>query len=187
MAITIKKSKGPINKRVLALDISTATGVVVFVGAELIHSSEITLPPLKKDSAPSARIIRAHSLFRKVVQLLQTHRPGLVVIEGYGYANAFTLATLVELGTAARFACLTEDYPVVEVAPASLKKFVSGKGNVKKENILLDVYKRWKFSAPTNNVADAYVLGRIGLAILGIDKTRAVDLPLTTKLKTQLR
>ncbi len=55
------------------------------------------------------------------------------------------------------------------VPPARLKKFACGKGNAKKDEIRLAVYKRWGFEAPTNDEVDAYVLARIGLAYLGYD------------------
>ena len=41
--------------------------------------------------------------------------------------------------------------------------------NAKKDEVRLEVYKRWGFEAPTNDEVDAYVLARIGLAYLGYD------------------
>ena len=46
---------------------------------------------------------------------------------------------------------------------------VTGSGTSKKEKVLLEVYKKWGFDAPTNNIADAFVLAKIGQAILGVD------------------
>lgn len=46
------------------------------------------------------------------------------------------------------------------VPPSSLKKFVTGKGNSKKELMLLNVYKKWKIEFTDNNLADAYCLAR---------------------------
>jgi len=51
------------------------------------------------------------------------------------------------------------------VAPGQLKKFVAGegKGNCKKELILLKTYKRWGVEFDNNNLADAYGLARMAL------------------------
>lgn len=42
-----------------------------------------------------------------------------------------------------------------------LKMFVSGKGQSKKELILKEVYKKWKFDTNDNNEADAFVMWKI--------------------------
>ena len=57
----------------------------------------------------------------------------------------------------------------MEVAPTSLKKFVTGKGNAKKDLMLLSVYKRWGFDTTNDNKADAYGLAQFGRALLGFD------------------
>ncbi|MHA2182179.1 MAG: crossover junction endodeoxyribonuclease RuvC [Promethearchaeota archaeon] len=44
--------------------------------------------------------------------------------------------------------------------PNELKKFVTGKGNCKKDLILLKVYKRWKVEFESDDLADAYGLAR---------------------------
>ena len=51
------------------------------------------------------------------------------------------------------------------ISPGSLKKFVcgEGKGNAKKELMLLNVYKRWSVEFHDNNLADAYGLARMCL------------------------
>jgi len=49
------------------------------------------------------------------------------------------------------------------IAPGNLKKFVTGKGNCKKELILLKVFKKWGVEFDNNNLADAYSLARMAL------------------------
>jgi Holliday junction resolvasome RuvABC endonuclease subunit len=51
-------------------------------------------------------------------------------------------------------------YPL-RVPPASLKKFATGKGNAKKVDIILSVYKKYGLEVTNDNLADAYVLARI--------------------------
>jgi len=51
-------------------------------------------------------------------------------------------------------------YPL-QVPPASLKKFVTGKGNCGKAEMLLQVYRRWGVEFSDDNAADSYGLARI--------------------------
>lgn len=50
------------------------------------------------------------------------------------------------------------DYKVL--TPSELKKYVTGKGNSKKDLILLKVYKKWGVEFKSNDLADAYGLAR---------------------------
>ena len=59
------------------------------------------------------------------------------------------------------------DYEVI--VPGTLKKYVTGKGNTKKELILLNVYKKWGIEFNDNNLADAY-----GLARMALDKSTSL-------------
>lgn len=49
------------------------------------------------------------------------------------------------------------------IAPSKLKKFVTGKGNCKKELMLLKIFKKWDVEFEDNNLADAYALARMAL------------------------
>ena len=51
---------------------------------------------------------------------------------------------------------------VVEVPPSTLKKFVTGKGNAKKDQMMLAIYKRWGTEFDNNDAADAYALAQYG-------------------------
>jgi len=45
--------------------------------------------------------------------------------------------------------------------PPQIKKFVTGKGNAKKELIIKEVYKKWGFETDNHNTADAYAVARL--------------------------
>ena len=49
------------------------------------------------------------------------------------------------------------------ITPGNLKKYVTGKGNSKKELILLKTYKKWNIEFDDNNLADAYGLARMAV------------------------
>jgi len=46
-----------------------------------------------------------------------------------------------------------------------LKKFASGKGNTKKDELAVHIYKKWGFESKSDNIRDAYVLARMAMAL----------------------
>ena len=72
-----------------------------------------------------------------------------------------------ELGAIIRLALFDSGVNWVEVPPKSLKKFVTGNGNAKKDLMLLGVYKMWDFDTEDDNEADAYALAQFGAAMVG--------------------
>lgn len=94
-----------------------------------------------------------------------------VVIEGYSFgSNSSHARSIAEAGGVVRYWLWCNRIPYVEVPPSQLKKFVTGKGNVEKNIVIREVYKRWGVDAKDDNEADAYVLGRIGMCLAGIDE-----------------
>jgi len=89
---------------------------------------------------------------------------GLVYMEGLSFGskngNAVTqlagLHYLLRINLRNRF---NLEYKIIP--PTTLKKFVTGKGNSKKELMLLEVYKRWGVSFKDHNLADAYGLAQM--------------------------
>jgi crossover junction endodeoxyribonuclease RuvC len=51
-------------------------------------------------------------------------------------------------------------YPL-KIPPMTLKKYATGKGNAKKQEMLMQIYKRWGIEFNDDNAADAYALGRL--------------------------
>jgi Holliday junction resolvasome RuvABC endonuclease subunit len=49
----------------------------------------------------------------------------------------------------------------LQVPPLTLKKYVAGKGNAKKQEMLLQIYKRYGVEFNDDNAADSYALARI--------------------------
>lgn len=49
----------------------------------------------------------------------------------------------------------------LKVPPMTLKKYAAGKGNAKKQEMLLQIYKRWGIEFTDDNAADAYGLARL--------------------------
>ncbi|CRF29172.1 Uncharacterised protein [Mycobacterium tuberculosis] len=42
-----------------------------------------------------------------------------------------------------------------------MKKFATGKGNAKKDEMVLPIYRKWGFEHGSDNVRDAFVLAQI--------------------------
>ena len=57
---------------------------------------------------------------------------------------------------------------IVEAAPTALKKFITGKGNAKKELMAAHTTSRWGHIFRDNNLTDAYGLCQIGRALEGV-------------------
>ncbi|CAB4128320.1 hypothetical protein UFOVP223_5 [uncultured Caudovirales phage] len=49
----------------------------------------------------------------------------------------------------------------LQIPPMTLKKYATGKGTSKKQEMLLQIYKRWGVEFNDDNAADAYSLGRL--------------------------
>lgn len=49
----------------------------------------------------------------------------------------------------------------LKVPPMTLKKYAAGKGNAKKQEMLLQIYKRWGIEFNDDNAADSYGLARL--------------------------
>jgi Holliday junction resolvasome RuvABC endonuclease subunit len=60
----------------------------------------------------------------------------------------------------------------MKVPPMTLKKYAAGKGNAKKQEMLLQIYKRWGIEFNDDNAADSYALARLSskTAIDAIEK-----------------
>ena len=61
----------------------------------------------------------------------------------------------------------------LKVPPMTLKKYAAGKGNAKKQEMLLQIYKRWGIEFNDDNAADSYALARLvgKISIDAVEKT----------------
>lgn len=102
--------------------------------------------------------------------LLDTHRfeepIEHVCIEGYAAGSTFGREKAGELGAVVKMQLydIRGIFPTI-VAPTSLKKYITGKGVAKKNEILLGCFKRWNVDFTDDNAADSYGLARLAEAI----------------------
>jgi crossover junction endodeoxyribonuclease RuvC len=87
---------------------------------------------------------------------------GAVYIEGPAYQSAGQV--ILQMGAIhffTRVYLYKRNINFKVIAPGTLKKFVTGKGNSKKEIMLLKTYKKWGVEFTDNNLCDAYGLARM--------------------------
>lgn len=141
--------------RYVGIDPSTKTGLVVIdEDGELWEAREIEKPG--KDPERMMKLIHA------VMQQLSLG--DIVAIEGFGFASQSGFL-LGGIGWGMRMDLYARGIDYHEIAPAALKKFASGKGNTKKDQLGIDIFKRWGFEHESDNVRDAYVLAQIARAL----------------------
>jgi crossover junction endodeoxyribonuclease RuvC len=105
----------------------------------------------------------------------------LVLLEGYAYAAQNQAHQIGELGGVIRRMLHKRMQRWIEVAPSQVKKFAAGKGNAKKDLIIMQVYKRWGVEFTNSDEADAFVLAKIGQALVEKwDPDHEDNNPLTT-------
>ena len=148
--------------RVMGVDTSTKTGYVI-----LDDEGEVVNVGVLHHKPQANRFARYAHYTRELSELIEAYGVDLVIIEGYSYAGKFNSSLQYELGACIRMRLWQDEVKFVEVPPTSLKKFVTGKGNVKKNLMLLAVYKRWDFDTEDDNEADAYGLAQFGRALIG--------------------
>jgi Holliday junction resolvasome RuvABC endonuclease subunit len=153
--------------KALGIDPSTtATGLVVLQShvdgpKVLFEDTVVCLEPKKLE--------RCSAIAEHMMEVLRQFTPERVVIEGYGlnFRHPSSVIPLVEIGTVLRYFLLQLGYPYLEPTPGELKKAVLGKGTGKKQQMMLQIYKRWRYEAKDDNRADAFALAAIGLAHCG--------------------
>lgn len=149
----------------VGLDISTHVGMAL-VGEGEDRGKVIHL----KDQRG---FLRLQLLADEVERTLSIWKPELVAIEGYAYCvNVKAFITLVEVGTVLRAVLYHTKVKWVEVAPKTLKKWTTGKGNADKK-LMAESAKKWNFSSWSDDIVDAYALAKMGQ--LGIEELKKID------------
>jgi len=140
----------------------TGSGVVMFdVDGNLIGH---TLIETKPGTKPMDQIDRITGIFQKIYDWVNERRDGktvCVVMEDFAYAQANQMAALGGLGWFLRIMFARAGWHFSTCPTSVLKKVATGKGNSEKEVVMMCVYKRWTFESSDNNVADAFVLGKL--------------------------
>lgn len=117
--------------------------------------------------------------------------PSLVVFEDFSFGSQMKYAReIAGMAWMIRAELYTDKLPYVCVSPLALKKYCVGssgsaKNPVKKEQILLQLFRRWGHECRSNDEADALVLCHLGMALVGDEQpTMAAQAEVLEKLHT---
>lgn len=117
--------------------------------------------------------MRYHLLCEEISDIICLRPTDMVFIEEYAYGANGQITRIAELGGILRYKLLVEQgfdaARWFEVGQSSLKKFVTGKGNIHKEQVMKEVYKRFGFDAQDNNEADACGLAMLGGTMINLE------------------
>jgi len=140
--------------KILAIDQSlNETGYYLFDGNH--HEADVILPQTKD------KILRLLNIRESIRRLLKKHIPEIVVMEDYSYGSKGRATfSMGELGGLLKLDLILGDRKLYIVPIGTWKKYVAGKGNLKKEQILLQVYKKYGIEFKNNNICDAFCLGK---------------------------
>lgn len=106
--------------------------------------------------------LRLQLIANDIGSTLKAWEPEFVAIEDYAYVrNVDAFVTLVEVGTVVRMTLHQLGIPWVDVPPTVLKKWTTGKGNAKKEDMATAVKARWQYASHSHDIVDAFALAQM--------------------------
>ena len=94
-------------------------------------------------------------------------------IEGMAFlAKGTSLVQLAALNYFIREWIMYDEHKFVIIAPTSLKRFATGKGNSEKDHMILEAYKKFGIDNIDNNIADSLFLASAASMFFGDIKTQ---------------
>jgi len=133
--------------RLLGLDLSlTATGEAHSVGN---RPPEVVCHRNAKDRGVQ-RLHRFRGLAERWAEMAD-----LVVLEGYSYGSPAKAHDIGEMGGVVRLFVWYRRTPLVVLSPTQRARLATGKGNAKKEAVLVEAVRRLGYQGADNNEADA--------------------------------
>lgn len=117
--------------------------------------------------SPDLRIKRLELLMEQVKAQIAQIQPKVAVIEHYSFGSINGGEYLGEWGGLLRWHLL-DFCPVYEIPPSSLKKFITGSGNAKKDAMVSFVSAHWRRAFTTNDHVDAFAVYQFALRMAGV-------------------
>ncbi len=112
-----------------------------------------------------AGIARLSFIRETLEDYLGAKRAAVSVLEGYSFGSMNKKFELGEVGSVVKLALFDNSHEVYTAAPKQLKKFVTGRGNATKEDVMNAIYARWDMDIKNDNLADAYGLAQIARSV----------------------
>jgi Holliday junction resolvasome RuvABC endonuclease subunit len=152
----------------LGLDLSLCgSGVVILTDGVIIRKELVKSKPVS-NGTPLDELKRLDKIVYDIQNIIKGTMIHIAVIENlaFGVRNATSLTQLAGLSYFIRKMLYENQIPFILVAPPSLKKFITGSGGAKKDEMLLSVFKRYGVTILDDNICDAYSLSQVGLCLL---------------------
>jgi Holliday junction resolvasome RuvABC endonuclease subunit len=146
-------------KNLLALDLATNTG---FCTRSV--SGSWNLAPRKNESA-GMRLIKLKASLKDICQ---AENIGLIVFEGAVTYGKFPNHVGVELQGVLKLFCEENAIEYKSYMPTEIKKFATGKGNAKKDQMIKAAQEKFGLTTNDDNQADAVCLYYLAKQDLGI-------------------
>jgi Holliday junction resolvasome RuvABC endonuclease subunit len=142
-----------------ALDV---TGIVIYRPDDGLYKSHT----IAGNGKGPARLV---GIRNEILSLVKS--ADLVAIEDYFFSEKYGNASeLGELHGVIKVGLYEADRRFIKVPPIYLKRYATGDSKAKKDQIMLAAYKRWGVDFATNHECDAFVLAKIGAAVIGYRK-----------------
>ena len=107
-----------------------------------------------------------------------------VIIEGFSFGSKGAgVSKMYGIGWTLRIMLEQDGFSWTEATPSAVKKFGSNRGNAKKEDLILPVYKKWGFESTVNDITDAYIMARIAYSIYNHDDLLTYEKEVLKKIK----
>jgi crossover junction endodeoxyribonuclease RuvC len=144
--------------RYVGIDPSTKTGFVILnENGSLFAYNEVKT----KETCDPQRFIDIANQIARCVSF-----DDVICVEGFSYGSKGKgVSTQYGIGWLIRAELIKNGYTYIDVPPTSVKKFATGKGNAKKDAMVLPIFKKWGFESTSDNVRDAYVLAMMAKGI----------------------
>jgi crossover junction endodeoxyribonuclease RuvC len=152
---------------IASIDPSLVGTSVCILDADNDYIIEIVTFKVPKDMVGVARL---NWLAKQLNSMLKKYNPKEIFIEGYSFmSKGRSVFNLAELGGIFRLILAKRWGGYYEVAPTSLKKFITGKGNAKKQIMLEQTFRKYGLGSEIlkdDNQVDSYGIARFGYAFL---------------------
>lgn len=115
------------------------------------------------------------------IDIIEEFNPDAIFIEGYAMAAKGMTFDIGENTGALKVELYKKDYDINVVAPSSIKKFATGKGNASKTNMFENFKKETRFNLPTilqvknpesspcSDIVDSYFVCKYGESLLHVN------------------
>jgi crossover junction endodeoxyribonuclease RuvC len=144
--------------RYVGIDPSTKTGLAIIDNQGYVINTQDVSTKVKEDPQ------RFSDIAEQIIDELEPN--DRICIEGFSYGSKGKgVSFQYGLGWIIRHLLLDRGYEYIEVPPTSVKKFATGKGNTKKDEMVLPIYKKWGFEHSSDNVRDAFVLAQMAKGV----------------------